>query len=179
MKLRLALARGREQLDRNPPDHQRGLRVSLYQAQGLFIERAAPLVLAHVAAWALQVPRQRRGVLANHEKSPPAGQAKHNSRGAKVAVGHDTVPRRDGGQHFLEQGALLGVGVFAGHHLSGQIQLGIVEHQRLPRQGGRAVAAQCPQAMLRARQVVAVQHPHPIAAQQGPWLGGHLLQAGL
>ncbi len=81
-------------------------------------------------------------------------------------------------QGLLQQRTFLGMRVFAGNHVGNQTVLRIVEHQRLPRQGGGPKPAQLENTMLGAGQVVPIQDSYAVARQQRQGLRPHRLHTG-
>jgi hypothetical protein len=104
-------------------------------------------------------------MLANKEKRQFIGDFKQKLQGAKVAVGHPQVPRADRLQDVVQQRALLRMPVGSEKHIAGQVEFGIHDDQDLARQRRRPGVAQRFQAMLRRRQVIAIENERPIARQ--------------
>ena len=86
--------------------------------------------------------------------------------------------RGDARQRLFQQRALLGMCVFAGNHVGDQTMLRIVEHQRLPRQGGGPKPAQLENTMVGAGQVVPIQDSYAVTRQQRRGLRPHRLHTG-
>ncbi len=107
------------------------------------------------------------GVLAHDETGACVLQAPQHRAGAVVPVGDPQLPRPCAFQQRRHPGALARVRVLAGHQVHHQATIRVVCHQRVPRQRRTAQGAQGQQALLAARQVVAVQHPHLPAGQAG------------
>jgi hypothetical protein len=122
---------------------------------------------------------QGRAVLADDESGLPLGQAEQEGGGAEVAVGDPQVLGGDALEQARQQGALLGVGVLAAEDVGGQLQLGLEDDQRLPRQGAGRRAAQLLEAALAGGQVVAVEDLGPVAPEVGGQGGLEKRQDGL
>ena len=104
-------------------------------------------------------------MLAHDEAGPGLLPAAQDHAGAEVPVGDPQVPGLRAVQQRRHRDALACVRVLAGHHVHYKAAVGIVNHQRVPRQRRTAQAAQRGQPLLAGRQVVAVQHPQPPAGQ--------------
>ena len=95
-------------------------------------------------------------VLAHDEAGPGLVAALQDGAGAKVAVCDPDLARPGAIEQGHHSGALAFVGVFAGHQVDHLRQVGVVDHQAVARQRRAPVFAQRCQALLRARQVVAI-----------------------
>lgn len=79
---------------------------------------------------------------------------------AKVALRDPYLARPGAVEQGHHAGALALVGVFAGHQIDHLCQVRVVDHQAVTRQRRTPVFAQWRQALLRARQVVAIDDAH-------------------
>src|SRR5208337_5540360 len=88
---------------------------------------------------------------ANYEKSPLTMNAEQEPGGAEVAVRNDAIASGNARQCLTQQRPFLGMRVFAGNDVGDQAVLRVVEHQRLPWQGGGTETTQLENAMLGIR----------------------------
>ena len=115
-------------------------------------------------------------MLADEVEAAAFGNGQQEPLDAEVAVGHPEVALADLGHDLIKQGALLGVAVLAQDDVGGHLPGRLVDDQGLTRQRRRAVLACLLQAVLRGRQMVAVEDAHPIARDglgQAPAEVGH------
>ena len=82
---------------------------------------------------------------------------------AEVAVGQPQVTRLNLGDDLVQQGAFLGVAVLAADDVGDQPAGRLEDGQALPRQGGGGLVPGLGQAVLGAREVVAVEDAHAVA----------------
>jgi hypothetical protein len=106
------------------------------------------------------------GVLAHPETRPrrlPAGQQR---AGAELPVGDPKLPRLGALQHRDGQRAFALVRVLARDQVDHQAAVGVVHHDRLPRQSRPTMPSQRCQALVAAGQVIAVKHAQRVARQR-------------
>jgi hypothetical protein len=82
-----------------------------------------------------------------------------------MAVGDPDLPRLGALQQGNRQRAFALVGVLTRDHVGHKPTVGIVNHDRLPRQGRPTMPAQHPQALFAPGQMIAVEHAKLIAGQ--------------
>jgi len=82
-----------------------------------------------------------------------------------MAVGNPKLPRLGALQHRDGQRAFALVRVLARDQVDHQAAVGIVHHDRLPRQSRPTMPSQRCQALVAAGQVIAVEHAKLIAGQ--------------
>ena len=150
MDLCFALARGREQLDCDPADDERGPGIRLGQTHGLFIEGLLAGIVPDPATRALGVSHDIRPVLAHHKKRALPRQTKQNPQRANLAIRHNTVSLRYHRDDLGQQGALLCIGVFTRNDIGDHRPLRIIEDQGMSRQRGCPIPAECFHPMLRS-----------------------------
>jgi hypothetical protein len=96
-------------------------------------------------------------VLPDKERGPPAGDAQHQTQGAKVAVGDPQVARVDAIQHPRDPAAFLGVPILGQDDIGEQPAWLIQDHERLAGEGGRPGATPFLEAMLGRGQMIPVE----------------------
>ena len=101
-------------------------------------------------------------MLADDETPAPTGRAGQQPGGAEVAVADPHGGRLGPPQDGRGEGPLLGVGVLARDGVHHQPARRLEQHHGLPRQSPGPGPPERPQAVLGARQVAAVDHPHPV-----------------
>jgi hypothetical protein len=72
-------------------------------------------------------------VLTDHEGGAPTSNAKQQTQGAKVAILDPELIFLNVLEHLREQATLLGMAIFAQHHIGNQHALLVQHHQRLAR----------------------------------------------
>lgn len=82
-----------------------------------------------------------------------------------MAVGDPDLPRLGALQQGNRQRAFALVGVLTRDHVGHKPTVGIVNHDRLPRQSRPTMPAQHPQALFAPGQMIAVEHAKLIAGQ--------------
>lgn len=106
-------------------------------------------------------------MLADHERTAPAGDAEQEVGRAEVAVGNPQVARPDHGPDLVGQRPLLGMAVLAEYHGADQHPLGVEHDQGVTGQGPGAGEPQRLDPVLAAGQVVAVEDLDMVALQPG------------
>ena len=106
------------------------------------------------------------GVLAHNEAGRRLLPAPQQCAGAEMAIGDPHLSRPGRPQYRKGQRAFALMRVLPRDQIGHQAAVGIVNHDRLPRQSRPTMPAQHRQALFTARQVVAVEHAKLITRQR-------------
>jgi hypothetical protein len=105
-------------------------------------------------------------VLAQHEGAAAVQDGREQTQGAEVAIRHPHIARANQRIDLVQQGSFLGVAVLGQQHVCDRHLLLVEDRQGDARQRGGPRRAQFLQAMLRCRQMIAVEELDAVAGQQ-------------
>src|SRR5512135_2694466 len=124
---------------------------------------------ADLAPGRCRLPTQRLPVLTDQEAPATGPDSEEEPGRAEVAVGDPQVAGFDPGQHRIDQGSLLGMGVLARGYVDDHHRRRIEDHQRLTRQGRGVARPRGLDPVLGRGQVIAVED---LRGSRGPGRAG-------